>query len=558
MNLDEYSSVLQQNSSNRIQEELTTIQNTLTNTEVLIKTEDSSSGLNFSPILDQENFRLLGLSIPRMLDSYKFGNFHLLVILALGTTWILDGYEVSVLSSLSTNLTNVFDLDESQIGISGTFYLAGSVSGALIFGYASVKLGRKQLFSVTLSIYFFSVLLITFSFHPVMFYICRYFTGFSIGGEYSAIFSAIDELLPAYLRGRMDLIIDGTWHFGSMIASLSAYFAINHSLLSLNISLRMIFGAGALFIIIVFILRLKIPESPRWLFYKGRIREAIEVMIQIDSECEIRTEMLPNEKVQDYSNSQSNNEHLDKNHQIQLKKFQVDNQVQGDLTLKDIEIVEIFRIMFVKNLSRFLYAYTLLSTQAIYYTSIFYNYGILLQSLWDVPKETSVLYLIPISAASFLGPLILGHYFDTYSRRKMISLCNAITFLLTAILSLNIKFSFLPFALQQCFYFITFIFASPAASSAHLTISEIFPLRIRTQALSIFFALSYGVSIIIPYTFAVLIKSGNRTYIAIAYLLSGFLMLFAGIVAFFFGVDSECKSLEEINDENIVDMKNEE
>lgn len=518
---------------------------------------------------------------------------------------------------LSKYLEEVFNLKTTDIGLLTTIYLIGAVLGALIFGFLSDILGRKKLFSITLIIYIISIICITFSFSKYQFLICRFFTGVAVGGEYSAIFSAIDELLPAYIRGRADLIIDGTWHLGSAIASILSYITTNYISSDNNyLSIRILFFLGVIFAIIVLYLRTKVPESPRWLAYKGKVIEAINTVKDIDKECSVKKRIINNNKNTSFSTSYSKNinDYNDYNSEEQLMtqeeyssvtedefnddysdrniknnllnktldnttyisnkekslnnskiKASVSNNQKSNYTyiLNNLkkqaqinshlfvcnrtELKSIFKLFFIVHIRRFLYGFTLMSTQSLFYLGIFYSYNQVLVNIENIPKQTASLYQIPLSIASFLGPLLLGKYFDTYSRRKMICLTNLITFALTFVIAFNFKYRLFNFLIEQILFFITFIFASPAASSAHLTISEIFPLEVRSQALSIFFFIGYGVSSISPYYFSYLIDSNDKDMIFIAYLTVSIAMGTAGIVSFYLGLDTENKSLEEIN-----------
>lgn len=504
----------------------------------------------------------------KILDSYEFGRFHLLIILALGTTWILDGYEVSLVSSLSKYLSELGITSNEEFGYLGFFYLAGAVSGSLIFGYLASYYGRKRLFQVTLIIYIVSILTITFSYSKIQFYIARFFTGVAIGGEYSAIFSSIDELLPAYIRGRADLIIDGTWHIGSALSAVISFLVINNSKAEEGLLIRMLFGAGSILAIVVIILRMFIPESPRWLINKGRVVEAMRILKKIDGQCECR-ESDVNEKEKSSTRKTGNySEHIDKminniNIDNDNEKLTTDIHIGDSSKISDLSIQNtyqqkkinshslyyIFKYMIFKKKSRFFYAFILISTQAFFYLGTFYSFTNILTDIFHINKSYSMLYLIPLSFASFLGPILFGHLFDTYSRRKMIVITNLITFLFTSIIAFSFIFNFLPFYLFETILFFTFLFASPAASSAHLTISEIFPIEIRCQALGFFFSCGYGITSVAPYLFSVLAENGNHVYIGILYLISGFSMGLAGVVSYYIGVDCENKSLEEINQE---------
>lgn len=480
-------------------------------------------------------------NIPKILDSYEYSWFHSKIIFALGITWVLDGYEVTLLSVLSGMLVEMFDISDTDIGICSSVYLAGAVSGSLIFGYFSSIYGRKKLFNVTLLIYCCSVIAICFTVNKYNFFICRFFTGIAVGGEYSAIFSAIDELLPAYIRGRVDLIIDGTWHLGSVLASIAGVLSLEtyfnneehkETANSTTFIIRILFAVGALVSLPVLYFRSYIPESPRWLLYKGRVKEALEIMKEINKKNTIRK-----------------NSAVDKDSSILSILDSTQDEVNDYQTTK-ISFNQIFYILCVEHTQRFFYALVLMASQAFFYNGVFYTYTLILKTFEGVSKEIVGIYLIPLSVASFIGPILLGHYFDTYSRRKMIFLCNTITMISLIFLAFNFKFKLVSFIIEQIIWFVTFIFASPGASSAHLTVSEIFPLEMRSQALSFFFSIGYGTGgIIAPTFFGYLVDSKNRDYIMFAYILSGVIMGMSGLTSLLIGIDAENKSLEEISDD---------
>lgn len=467
--------------------------------------------------------------IPKILDSYEYGKFHTKVILALGTTWVLDGYEVSLISVLSGVLIESYGFKDHEIGLIGTMYLLGAVIGSLVFGSLASDLGRKKLFNITLIIYSFSVICICFNFDKIYFMFFRFLTGVSVGGEYSAIFSAIDELLPAYVRGRVDLIIDGTWHFGSCIAALLSFIVLDNN--KNDFFIRMLFILGAICALPVIYLRSFIPESPRWLLLKGKIKDCIITMREINNQCEIR-----------------NDSFISKN--PQSLNILTDDIIVKDVKSNTISLKEIIKRLILENTRRFFYAFALMSTQAFFYSGVFYTYTMILKTFDGIEPNKVGLYLIPLSTASFCGPILIGSFFDTFSRKKMIFICNLTTFLMLIIIAFNFKYKYSSFLIEQILWFITFIFASPGSSAAHLTVSEIFPIEMRSQALSFFFSIGYGVGAVFsPYIFGLLIESKSREMIFYGYILAGFVMGFSGIIALIIGVDSERKSLEEITDD---------
>jgi MFS family permease len=496
--------------------------------------------------MESSTVEKLRRSIPSRLDSLKFSRFHLTVIIALGISWVLDGYEVSLLSVLSGVLKDSLSMSDSEIGFTGSCYLLGCVIGSLLFGYFASKLGRKTLFSITLGLYTISIIFTAASLNKYMFMICRLFTGISVGGEYSSIFAAIDELLPAYVRGRADLIIDGTWHLGSLIAAISSYLVLNNFTTSISFLSRLLFLIGALLAFPVIYMRKFVPESPRWLLYKEQYKDALKIVEEIEEQCEKR-----NQSQIETSNQTTL---IPNTQQISTKKEQVLNSDNyREITFKDI-----FIILFFRYRTRFFFGLVLMASQAFFYNGIFYTYTLILQKFYYIDKNVVGLYLIPLSAASFTGPLVLGRFFDSWGRRNMILTTFVSTGLLLILQSIAFVTDFLPFVGTQVLWFMIFFIASPAASSAHLTVSEIFPLEMRSQAMAIFFSCGLGIGgVVAPSLYASFVNENNRGSIFFSYLITAFIMIFAGIFGYCNGVDAENKSLEMIS-KNVNEMDEEE
>jgi MFS family permease len=481
-----------------------------------------------SNTLSRSEVKKLKENIVKRLDKLEFSSFHLMVISALGVSWVLDGYEVSLLSVLSGIIENSFSMNDTEIGLASSLYLIGCVSGSLFFGLLAAKWGRRALFSITLGLYILSIIFTAFSVNKYMLFIFRFFTGVAVGGEYSSIFAAIDELIPASVRGRADLIIDGTWHFGSCMASLLSYLFLTVMPNYQELVLRGLFLIGVILAFPVIYLRKYIPESPRWLLYKGRYKEAITTVESIETKCHC-------------TGTEENINLLNNNINVSSKEIENENT-------EEISFKEIFTILFKKHRTRFLYGLTLMASQAFFYNGIFYTYSLILRNFYFISKETVGLYMIPLSVASFLGPVVLGKYFDTWSRRGMIALTFSTSGFLLILTAINFISGVFGFVTQQVLWFITFFIASPAASSAHLTVSEIFPLEMRSQAMAIFFSMGLGTGgVIAPFFFGLLINSNNKTSIFYSYLVAAFIMIFAGVIGLLYGVDAENKSLEEIS-----------
>jgi MFS family permease len=481
-----------------------------------------------SYVLSRSEVKNLKENIAMRLDKLEFSGFHLMIISALGVSWVLDGYEVSLMSVLSGIVETHFSMNNAELGFTSSLYLTGCVSGSLIFGLLAAKWGRKALFSITLGVYVFSIIFTAFSVNKYMLFTFRFLTGVAVGGEYSSIFAAIDELIPASVRGRADLIIDGTWHFGSCMASVLSYLSLTYFPKQyLGQTLVGLFLLGVILAFPVIYLRSFIPESPRWLLYKGRYKEAITTVETIETRCR--------------------NGVVEENAILLNTTFNANSNIENEDT-EDVTFKEIFSIIFGKYRKRALYALILMASQAFFYNGIFYTYSLILRNYYYISDESVGLYMIPLSVASFLGPVVLGKYFDTWSRRGMI----ALTFITSGFLLTASAFNFITdtfdFTIQQVLWFITFFIASPAASSAHLTVSEIFPLEMRSQAMAIFFSMGLGTGgVIAPFFFGSLIDSNNKLTIFYSYLLAAGIMIFAGIFGLLYGVDAENKSLEEIS-----------
>lgn len=496
--------------------------------------------------------------IPKKLDSLEFSFFHFLIVFSLGISWILDGYEVTLLSVLSGVLRINLEMADYEIGLTGSLYLLGCVTGSLFFGFLAYKWGRKTLFNFTLGIYIFSILMSSLSVNKQMFFLSRFLTGVSVGGEYSSIFAAIDELIPAYCRGRTDLIIDGTWHLGSFFSAIISHLALNINKENQDLTLRLLFGLGAIIAIPVIYLRTFIPESPRWLLLKKKYKEAIKICDYIESRCNKRKTIEDkNHEYDVYLRNEGgfrNRILIDGDNQIPKFDNFSDNKV-NDISInrnkkadyKDLSMMSVFLDLFKRNKTKFFYSFILMSSQAFFYNGIFYTFSLILLNFYSIPKEDVGLYLIPISFASFMGPIIFGRFFDSWSRRKMIALTFISTGICLTIVNFNFLYGYFSFKVQQCFWFVTFLIASPAASSAHLTISEIFPIEVRSQAMAIFFSLGLGVGgVFSPLFYGMIINKNEKFSIFLAYLVAALVMISAGVFGYFFGVDSENKSLEEI------------
>lgn len=460
--------------------------------------------------------------IPARLDRLPWSSWHTRIITALGTSWILDGLEVTLVGSLSGILESKegLQLTDPQVTAAATIYLAGAVFGALLFGYLTDRMGRRKLFLVTLATYSLATVASAFSWNLFSFSIFRLFTGIGIGGEYAAINSAVDELIPGRLRGTVDMIVNGTFWLGATIGSLAAMYLLSGHVPQ-HLGWRYAFGIGGSLGLLVLILRLFIPESPRWLMLRGREKEAGKIVSDIE-------------------------------HRISKGNAADLPEPEGEkltIAVRDhTPFNEIFRNMAGENLQRSLLSLILMASQAFFFNAVFFTYGLVIKKFFHVSDRDLPMYLLPFALASFLGPLTLGRLFDKIGRKPMI----VATYAGAGALLLGTA---LPFAhgtlaargLGICFTVIFFV-ASSAASAAYLTVSEIFPLEIRAFAIAIFYALGTllgGVGA--PLLFGYLINTGSRPAVAGGYVLGAALMLAAALCESLIGIEAAGKSLESIS-----------
>lgn len=439
---------------------------------------------------------------------------------ALGITWVLDGLEVTLAGTIGAVLkrSDALGLSDAQVGASATCYLLGAVAGALLFGYATDRLGRKRLFIITLGLYFTATALTALSWNFFSYALFRALTGAGIGGEYSAINSAIDELIPARVRGRVDLIINGSFWIGAAIGAAASIGLLDTGIVPISIGWRLAFGIGAALGVIIIFLRHSVPESPRWLMIHGREREAEETVAAVEGTITAPPEALP-EPV----------------HTIRIR------------TRSHTPWREIWRSMFIQQRRRSILGLTLMVTQAFFYNAIFFTYALVLVRFYSLPAQKVGLYLFPFALGNFAGPLLLGRYFDSFGRRQMITITYALSGVLLAVSGWLFQKGLLTATTQALAWTVIFFIASCAASSAYLTVSEIFPLEIRGMAIAVFYALGTFVGGVgAPLLFGVLIQTGSRTALFYGYLIGAGLMMTAAIVEAKIGVRAERQSLEAI------------
>ena len=460
-------------------------------------------------------------NIPQRMDRLPWSRWHWLVIISLGITWILDGLEVTIIGSIAGVLKEpqTVHFTDVQISGAGTFYLLGAVLGALFFGRLTDRLGRKMLFMITLGVYLIATVATAFSFSFIWFAACRFLTGAGIGGEYAAINSAIDELIPARARGWTDLAINGTWWVGTAVGAALTTVLLNPNLLPVDVGWRLAFGMGAILGMAILFVRRYVPESPRWLMMHGRFDEADQVVSMIEHEImrEDRIQSLP--------------------------------EPQGSMLIRPqgtVSYGKIARAMLKDYPTRSLLGFALMVGQAFLYNAIFFTYGLVLTTFYHIPASTIGLYLIPFAIGNIVGPLTLGRLFDTIGRRQMISF----TYIISGVLLTITGWLFLQGALnavtQTICWSIIFFFASAGASAAYLTVSEVFPLEVRALAIALFYAIGTGAAAVAPVLFGALIQSGKPLNVFYGDLVGAALMAGAGVIAWFFAVKAERQSLENI------------
>lgn len=464
--------------------------------------------------------RLIETDIPARLDRLPWSRWHWRVVLALGITWLLDGLEVTLVGAVANVLgkPSTLHLSETQIGASVSAYLAGAVLGSLVFGRLTDRLGRKRLFFVTLAVYLTATFLTALSTGFVTFAIFRALTGAGIGGEYSAINAAIDELLPARVRGRADLAINGTYWLGTALGAASTLVLLDPDVLPVQIGWRVCFAAGGVLGLFILLTRRHIPESPRWLLMHGRVDEAEKVVRGIEEEVEREGHVLaPPERLS-----------------------KVDTAV-------DTSWGRIMRVLLVHHRRRAILGMSLMVAQAFAYNGVFFTYALVLGHFYGVPAESIGLYLLPFAVGNLLGPFVLGPLFDRLGRRFMISSTYVLTGILLALAGCAFAFDLVTSTQLTILWCLVFFVASAAASSAYLTVSELFPVELRGMAIAIFYSIGTGAGgVIAPALFGALLATGSRMGVLQGYLLGAALMVLAGGVAAFLAVPAERRSLEDI------------
>jgi MFS family permease len=461
---------------------------------------------------------IIETDIPTRLDALPFGRFHILVIVALGITWILDGLEVTLAGALSAELkrATALGLSNAQIGFAGSSYLAGAVLGAFFFGWLTDRLGRKKLFTITLAVYLLATAATGLSWDATSYALFRFLTGAGIGGEYTAINSTIQELIPARFRGWIDLLINGSFWVGAAVGAGGSLILLDPAVINPALGWRLAFLIGAIIGLVILLMRFWIPESPRWLVTHGMPQQAAEVMRGIEAHFQ-------------------NLGQPPRGAPIHLRMR------------RHTPLGEVARTLFKTYRGRTLIGLSLMASQAFFYNAIFFTYALVLTDFYGTPANQVGWYILPFAAGNVLGPIVLGHLFDTVGRRVMIASTYAISGILLAVTAELFSHNVLTATGLTVAWMIVFFFASAAASSAYLTVSEIFPLEIRALAIAFFYAIGTGVGGIIgPLLLGMLINTGSRSSVAVGYLIGAALMIAAAAVEALWGVDAEGKALESV------------
>ncbi|HEX8103876.1 MAG TPA: MFS transporter [Solirubrobacteraceae bacterium] len=469
--------------------------------------------------------RTIETNIPARMDRLPWSKWHWMVIIGLGTVWILDGLAVTIVGALGGRLTEKgsgIELTEAQIGAAGSAYIVGACAGALFFGKLADKIGRKRLFMLTLLIFMAGSVLTAFSMNFVWFLACRVITGAGVGGEYSAIHSAVDELIPARVRGAVDLVIGGSYWIGTIFGSLASLLLLDKDLFSADVGWRIAFGMTAVMGFAILLVRRNVPESPRWLFLHGHEKEAERVTTDIERQVVEST----------------GQELIEPRRTIRVKQR------------PPMGIGEIAGVVFKMYPKRTFVGLSLFTGQAFLYNAIFFTYSLVLTKVYGVASGSVGLYLLPFAVGNFMGPLLLGRFFDTVGRKPMIAGTYILSGILLIVTAMLLKAGTLTATTQTIAWCIIFFFASAGASAAYLTVSEIFPMETRAMAIAFF----YATGTIIggfggPLLFGALIggaKPGEPGDIFIGYLIGAAVMIIGGVIQAVMGVEAAQRDLEDI------------
>jgi MFS family permease len=479
-----------------------------------------STGVATAPARGQQD-RVIETSIPSRLDSLRWSGFHTRVVLALGITWILDGLEVTLAGALSGALKESprLHFTNFDVGFSNSAYLAGAVLGALGFGWLTDRIGRKKLFFITLAVYLTATAATALSWNMASYALFRFLTGAGIGGEYTAINSTIQELVPARYRGWTDLLINGSFWIGAAMGAVSAIVLLDPHLIGPDLGWRLAYLTGACLGLVVLVMRMWIPESPRWLMIHGQPDQAHAIVDEIERSV--------TGEVQDPRQHAWPKIKLQMRHHTPLR--------------------EVAHTLFSLYRQRALVGLALMTAQAFFYNAIFFTFALVLTDFFGIASNQVGWYILPFAAGNFLGPLLLGRLFDTLGRRAMITFTYGISGVLLAASGYLFSIGALTAQTQTIAWMVIFFFASPAASSAYLTVSETFPLEVRALAIALFYAVGTGIGGVAgPALFGALIDTGSRDSVFAGYLLGSGLMIGAAVIAWRYCIAAERQPLESV------------
>ena len=480
-------------------------------------------------LADAGNLRSAGgnLSlVPARIDRLRWSRFHTRLVIALGVAWVLDGLEITIASNSTSIISSKAALHMSSASVSfsvGTVYLLGEVAGAIFFGRLSDSWGRRNLFMITLGVYLLggglTALTLGHSEGWVLWLdMTRFVAGMGIGGEYAAINSAIDELIPAKYRGRVDIAVNGTYWGGALLATLLTILVVNH--LPVASSWRVAFLFGPVLGVVILFVRKNLPESPRWLLMHGRVEEAEAAVAEIERHT---------------VDSGGSLDEVDESKAIEVRP---PNQTG---------FIALGRTLAVTYPRRTVLGASLMITQSFLYNAIFFTYSLVLTKVYGVSSGSTAYYFMAFAAGNFIGPLLLGRLFDSIGRRKMIAGTYSLSAVLLAISAVLFKAGALTALTQTLCWCVIFFFASAGASAAYLTVSEIFPVEVRAKAIAVFFAVAQFFGSFGPWVYGKLIGNGtDHTALFIGYLLGAGIMLLGAVVEAVLGVDAEGRSLEDI------------
>jgi MFS family permease len=463
--------------------------------------------------------------VPARLDRLPWSPFHTRMVVALGVAWILDGLEITVASAVMDTLTrpDTLALSATAAGSIATVYLVGEVVGALWFGRLADRLGRRRLFMVTLAVYLVGSGLTALTLGNGagwigFLYLTRFVAGMGIGGEYAAINSAIDELIPASHRGRVDIAVNGTYWAGAILGTLGTFILLNG--LSLGVGWRLAFLIGPLLGLVILFVRRHLPESPRWQVTHGRADDAERTIAYIEDEVERGGRRLPA---------------VDPGKAIALQPTE------------RIGYAALVRVLFRDHPKRTVYGASLMITQSFLYNAIFFTYTLVLGRFYGVSSDRAPLYLVAFAVGNLAGPLLIGRFFDTVGRRQMIAATYIGSGVLLGITAYLFDAGVLTATTQTLAWCVIFFFASAGASAAYLTVSEIFPLEVRAKAIAVFFAIAQCFGALGPVIYGALIGDGSQPgRLFLGYLLGAAVMVVGGLITIVFGVAAERRPLEDI------------